>query len=104
MENNEQKMSDGQMIEAADKMLKELMTDEERKKALANYVSKEELKATLDEALKKRDDEYGVMKTALLRAKAQGKAHIMEENPDPNEEIVKIYGQDSMVARLFRRK
>lgn len=95
--------SDAALAQEGEKLLFELMKEDERKKFMSNYVSKEEMQKTLAEELAKRDVEYDKMKTAILRAKAQGKAHIVEENPDPDAELVKLYGKGSLVHRALSK-
>jgi hypothetical protein len=117
---NEQKKSDGQLLQdATSKFMadvqKELEIQEEQRKLedelsllnkgealklVDNKVSKEDLALIIKEQNKKMDD----LKTVLLRAKAQGKGHIIDQEEEKTDELAKIYGQDSMVARIFRKK
>jgi len=117
---NEQKKSDGQLLQdATNKFLNDVETDkkmreeqqrlEEDLKAvnfgeLRQMTSDKITKAELAEIVKAQNKKIDDVKKYLLTAKYQGRAHISEENADPNEEIAKIYGQDSMVARIFRKK
>lgn len=91
--------SDAAKAKEAQDALMELQKEEKFREMMDGYVSRDEIKAMM----KERDEEYAKMRTALLKAKNQGKAHIMEENTDPNAEIESIYGKNSFITKALKK-
>ena len=94
-----------QLIEDDQKkeFVKKLVDEEKQKQVNTNpdeYVSKADMAKALDEIRTENEK----LRNVVLKAKAQGKAHISEPDSDPDAEIRKIYGNNTMINRILPKK